>query len=136
MSPAAFVPLILLALGVGVFLLVRWLAADGARLEAEHKARLERATRVRATVLAIENSAPQRKRGTVLMRVRLRVQGAEARETVGAWEVELAHIPAVQPEKVLAVLIDADDATRCYPAFAGARHSALGAVMWPKAGDR
>jgi hypothetical protein len=136
MNPSVFVPLTLLAIGAGVFLLLRWLSRGGAEIAAEHAARLQRATQTRATVRAIERSQALRKRGTVAVKVRLRVEGPEARETVGIWEVDLVHIPAIQPDKVLDVRVDADDPGRCYPAFAGATHSHLFGSMWLEAGDR
>jgi hypothetical protein len=124
-------PLLGLSLVVGFFLAVRAIARSGARMAAAQDARFARARPARAKVVAIERSAPQQRNGTIVMKLRLLLEGSRGRETVvGVWEVEQAVAPAMMPGASLKIRLD--EGGLAYPAFAGAEHEPLHHRRWAR----
>lgn len=103
----------------------RAISRAGAKMAEDQKAREQRATSARATVVAIEKSGSQVRNATVTMKIRLRLEEGDKREVWGFWEVELAHVPAVQPGAKMTVRVDADNPKVCFPTIPGVEHSLM-----------
>ncbi len=112
-----------LGAALAIVLLFLFISRAGERMIAAQRAREQQATPARASVVAIDQSGAQVRSGTVLMKIRLRHEASDGRELIGFWEVDLAHVPAVQPGAQMTVRIDKDNPGLCFPTIPGVQHS-------------
>lgn len=111
-----------------------WLSQRGKRVLAEDQARLARSRTAQAKVLQIGKSVTQEGNSTVVVKLRLEVMppGAAVYGATTVWEVQQGSVSQIQPERLVAVKIDAEDTQIVYPNVGWAEFSKIYWRAWVK----